>query len=216
VWNDPLSPEAKLRIYRLYFDALRAGHAGQALDLGGLEDEATKAAESGDSLELERQILAVHRLKTAVPAGMMARVGAILGGGSDVQVEALGEFFEAIGVAFQIVDDVLNLRGFERNLKQRGEDIRQGKVTLPIAKAFARLPLNARRWLWWTVRSRVEQRAVENAIAILEDAGAIEDCMRDARDGVERAWEALDPVIEDSQAKVMFRAFSWFVLERHY
>jgi geranylgeranyl pyrophosphate synthase/predicted secreted hydrolase len=217
IWKDDLPAEAKLRVYRLYFDALRAGHAGQALDLEGLDAEAASAAESGDSSALERQVLAIHRLKTAVPAGMMARVGAILGGGTDAQVEALGDFFEAVGVAFQIVDDVLNLRGFEGDLKQRGEDIRQGKVTLPVAMAFARLPLAARRWLWWTLRSRsAKPGSVETAIRVLEDSGAVEDCMRLAREGVETAWRTLDPAIEDSQAKVMFRAFSWFVLERHY
>jgi geranylgeranyl pyrophosphate synthase/predicted secreted hydrolase len=217
VWKDDVPATAKLRIYRLYFDALRAGHVGQALDLEGLDDEAARAAQSGESAELERQVLAIHRLKTAVPAGMMARVGAILGRGTEAQVEALGEFFEAVGVAFQIVDDVLNLRGFEGNLKQRGEDIRQGKVTLPIAMAFARLPVNARLWLWSTVRARTEELgAVENAITMLEDSGAVDDCMQLARDGVESAWQLLDPEIEDSQAKVMFRAFSWFVLQRHY
>jgi geranylgeranyl pyrophosphate synthase len=217
IWKDDLPAEAKLRVYRLYFDALRAGHAGQALDLEGLDAEAASAAESGDSAGLERQVLAIHRLKTAVPAAMMARVGAILGGGTDAQVEALGDFFEAVGVAFQIVDDVLNLRGFEGDLKQRGEDIRQGKVTLPVAMAFARLPLHARQRLWGTLRSRSAQPAsVESAIQVLEGSGAVEDCMRLARAGVESAWQTLDPAIEDSQAKVMFRAFSWFVLDRHY
>jgi geranylgeranyl pyrophosphate synthase len=217
VSRDDLPAEAKLRIYRLYFDAMRAGHAGQALDLEGLSDEAEIAVESGNALELERQVLAVHRLKTAVPAGMMARVGAILGGGSDAQIEALGDFFEAVGLAFQIVDDVLNLRGFEGDLKQRGEDIRQGKITLPIAVGFSRLELEARRWLWNSLRSHAsEPDAVEGAIGLLEGAGAVEECMRLAQTHVEDAWRALDPVLDASQAKVMFRAFSWFVLERHY
>jgi geranylgeranyl pyrophosphate synthase len=218
IWDDDLPADAKLRVYRLYFDALRAGHAGQALDLEGLESEAASAVESGEARALERQVLAIHRLKTAVPAAMMARVGAILGGGSEAQVEALGNFFEAIGVAFQIVDDVLNLRGFENDLKQRGEDIRQGKVTLPIARALGCLPLNARRWLWWTLRSQPahQQRMVEKAIDLLESSGVLDECMDLARHHVESAWQELDPILEDSQGKVMFRAFSWFVLERHY
>ncbi len=217
IWDDDLPLEVKLRVYRLYFDALRAGHAGQALDLLGLEDEAAKAVESGDATELERRVLAIHRLKTAAPAAMMARVGALLGGGSDAQVEALGDFFEAIGLAFQIVDDVLNLRGFENGLKQRGEDIRQGKITLPIACALGRAPVVMRRWLWRILRSRPSREStVENVIRLLESLGALDDCMRLARDNVEEAWRKLDPVLEDSQVKLMFRAFSWFVLERHY
>ena len=48
------------------------------------------------------------------------------------------------------MDDVLNLRGFEGDLKERGEDIRNGKLTLPIVKALGILPLSRREWLWET------------------------------------------------------------------
>jgi geranylgeranyl pyrophosphate synthase len=217
VFGDDLPPEAKLRIYRLYFDALRAGHAGQALDLEGVAEAGARAVSSGETAELERQILAIHRLKTATPAGMMARVGAILGGGSERQVEALGRFFEAVGLAFQIIDDVLNLRGFERDLKQRGEDVRQGKLTLPIARALGRLPLERRDWLWNVLRSKPQEaEVVDEVIELIDRVGALDDCARLAREHVDLAWERLDPVLDDSQVKLTFRAFSWFVLDRHY
>lgn len=217
VWTDDLPDAAKLRIYRLYFDALRAGHAGQALDLEGLPDSAASAVASGAVWGLQQHVLAIHRLKTAVPAGMMARVGAILGGGTPLQVEALGGFFEAVGLAFQITDDVLNLRGFERELKQRGEDIAQGKLTLPIVEALGRLPLAQRTWLWERLCSRPSDPVViGRAIDLIEQVGALDACMRLARQQVDDAWARLDPVLEDSQVKLTFRAFSWFVLERHY
>jgi geranylgeranyl pyrophosphate synthase/predicted secreted hydrolase len=217
VSKDDLPAEAKLRIYRLYFDAMRAGHAGQALDLEGVHEQAARAVTSGDTLELEQQVLAIHRLKTAVPAGMMARVGAILGGGSELQIDALGRFFEAVGLAFQISDDVLNLRGFERGLKERGEDIRHGKITLPIVKALACLPLERRTWLWQVLREKPADSAiVDETIELIEQVGALDACARLARDHVEAAWSRLDPVLEDSQIKLTFRAFSWFVLDRHY
>jgi hypothetical protein len=50
----------------------------------------------------------------------------------------------------------------------------------------------------------------------LEEVGAIDACVVQARDVVEAAWKRLDPLIEDSQYKVTFRAFGWYVLERHY
>jgi geranylgeranyl pyrophosphate synthase len=74
-------------------------------------------------------------------------MGAIVGGGTEDQVEALGRYFETLGIAFQIIDDVLNLRGFKGNLKNRGEDIAKGKVTLPIAKAMAVLSYDERQWI---------------------------------------------------------------------
>jgi geranylgeranyl pyrophosphate synthase/predicted secreted hydrolase len=215
--QDDLPADKKLRIYRLYFDALRAGHAGQALDLDDVSELADHAAFTGETQELERHVLAVHKLKTAVPAGMFARAGALLGGGSDAEVESLGAFFEAVGLAFQIVDDVLNLRGFKGNLKQRGEDVAQGKLTLPVVKALASLPTDQRSWLWRTLASRPSApNEIESVIRLLEVSGAIEACTALAGELVEHAWAKLDPMLPDSQSKLNFRAFSWYVLERHY
>jgi geranylgeranyl pyrophosphate synthase/predicted secreted hydrolase len=217
VLDEALAPEAKLRIYRLYFDAMRAGHAGQALDLQGLDKLALEVVQSGDVTALERRVLATHRLKTAVPAGMLARIGAILGGGSEPQIEALGQFFEAVGLAFQIMDDVLNLRGFQDNLKERGEDVRQGKLTLPIVKGFALLPEVERRSLWQTLHSKPSDACVvEAVIATLERGGALDACEALAHGLVESAWTQLDPLLPESQFKVTFRAFGWYVLDRHY
>ena len=137
--------------------------------------------------------------------------------GSTAQIDALGEFVERVGLAFQIVDDVLNLRGFDRDLKLRGEDISSGKVTMPIAKAMGLLGLNDRHHLWATLSSRPSDlRVVVDAIRTLDDCGAIDAAHREAKDLVEDGWTALSPLIADSQAKLMLRAFSWFVLERHY
>lgn len=215
--KDALPAADKLRIYQLYFEAMRAGHTGQALDLGGCAKAASEAAKTGRSDALENHILAVHRLKTAVPAGSLARIGAVLGGGTVEQVEALGTFFEALGLAFQITDDVLNLRGFENNLKERGEDIRQGKVTLPIAKALRLLPADERAWLWETLQTQPQDPGVvEDMIARIERVGALDECVSSARALVDESWSRLDPVLPESQYKLVFRAFSGFILERHY
>ena len=53
-------------------------------------------------------------------------------------------------------------------------------------------------------------------IELIESVGGLDACERLAREHVEQAWARLDPVLDDSQVKVTFRAFSWFVLDRHY
>jgi geranylgeranyl pyrophosphate synthase len=215
--QDDLPPDKKLRIYRLYFDALRAGHAGQALDLDDATELAEEAASTGRTEKLECHVLTVHRLKTAIPAAMFARAGAVLGGGSEREIDALGTYFEAVGLAFQVVDDVLNVRGYERNLKQRGEDISQGKLTLPVVSALAALPLPSRMWLWHTLASRpTDPQLVEQVVQLMDECGALDACMTRARGLVEHAWLGLDAVLPESQFKLMFRAFGWYVLERHY
>ena len=79
----------------------------------------------------------------------LARMGALVGGGTPEQIEAVGMYFEMVGTAFQIMDDVLNLRGLYSKaadklkkgtvLKRLGEDIVDGKVTMPVCKAFKKI-----------------------------------------------------------------------------
>ena len=122
-------------IYDYYFAALRAGHAGQALDITGLGYLIEDVIERGDYALAEARILAIHTLKTAVPAASLARMGALVGGGTPEQIEAIGRYYESVGKAFQIMDDVLNLRGIYSGkadktagmeLKTLGEDITAG------------------------------------------------------------------------------------------
>lgn len=215
--SDHVSDRDKLRIYDEYFYGMRAGHAGQAIDLDGFDALMDEVVESGDAELLVERVLGVHRLKTGAPAGCLARMGAIGGGGTDEQVYALGYFFEELGLSFQIIDDVLNLRGFKGNLKSRAEDVRQGKVTLPVAKAMGLLDVQERRWLRDTLRSLPEDDdIVMSVVHKLEACGAVDRCAEMAREHVESAWKQLDPLVEESMSKVMLRAFGWYLLERHY
>ena len=58
--------------------------------------------ERGDAALAESRLIAIHRLKTAVPAASLARMGALVGGGTEAQIEAIGRYYESIGVAFQV------------------------------------------------------------------------------------------------------------------
>jgi geranylgeranyl pyrophosphate synthase len=212
-----VTPEQRMRIYDLYFEAMRAGHAGQALDLDGPSELMTSTVASGNSKPLEERILATHRLKTAAPAGALARMGAITGSGSEEQIEAVGAFFESLGLAFQLMDDVLNLRGFKGDLKAKAEDVTNGTITLPVAKAMSRLPEAERAWLWRTLAAKPkDQDVVSEFVRKLEDCGAIEAVATEARELIENAWKQASPLLVDSFAKIMFRAFGWYILERHY
>jgi geranylgeranyl pyrophosphate synthase len=217
LYSSRVSDRDKLRLYDLYFEALRAGHAGQALDIDGMDWMMPEVVESGEGKALEQRILAVHRLKTAAPAGALSRMGAVAGGATDAQVEGLGRFFEAVGLAFQIVDDVLNLRGFKGDLKSLGEDIAHGKITMPVAKSMSMLDREGRHFVWKHLELKSDSpEVVRSVIDRLEACGAIDACAEQARDLVEQAWRELDPLVEDSVVKLMLRAFGWYVLERHY
>jgi geranylgeranyl pyrophosphate synthase len=208
----------KVKIYQLYFQGLRSGHAGQALDINGLDYVMNDIVITGEGKRLEQMVMATHKLKSAAPAASVARMGAIAGNGSPEQVQKMGRFFEALGIAFQIFDDVLNLRGFEGNLKDRGEDLVQGKVTYPVAKAMSYLRnVEDRKWLWETIKSKPQDRSVvEACIDMIEKCGAMSAAAKEGMDMMEEAWREVDAVLSDSYFKIMLRALSYYLLDRMY
>ncbi len=212
------------QIYNFYFAALRAGHAGQGLDISGLDSIMDDVINRGDVKLAESRIIAIHRLKTAVPAASLARMGAVVGGGTDAQVEAVGRYYESVGIAFQIMDDVLNLRGLYSTkadktagleLKNLGEDISAGKVTIPVVKAIGLLPKDEMRALWNIIKTKpMERKVIDGCIATLEKCGAIDACVAQAVSLVDDSFAKLDEHIPDSFSKLMLRAFGFFVIEQ--
>lgn len=215
-----LTPELILNIYDIKFMTLRAAHTGQALDIYGLDYMMDDVVETGDSLTIEKAVLCTHRLKSGVPAGSLARLGAIIGGGTNEQCDALENYVQSIGIAFQIIDDVLNLRGFEENTKMRGEDIMAGKVTFPIAKAMNTKYLNSklqRKYVWDIIKSKTtDVTLVNDVIQLLEKCDCINESVTYAKSLIEAAWIKLDPLIPDSFYKLFLRAFGLYILQRHY
>lgn len=214
---EELEDAKKLRIYNLYFEALRAAHAGQAMDIHGLDYMMNEVVEQGAGRLLEERILGIHRLKSAAPASYLAQIGVILGDGTEEQIKGLGAYYEALGIAFQIVDDTLNLRGFKDGLKTKGEDITAGKITYPVAKAMTRLEYADRKLLWDIIRAKTnEMQRIKQAVDLLDKVNALDDCVQEATDILNDAWAMLDPLVRDSMVKLNLRAFSWYVLDRHY
>jgi len=79
----------------------------------------------------EENVIRLLRYKTGALTGLSTEGGAIAGGGSKEQLEILGEFGETVGIAFQIVDDLLNITGDVKEYgKEIGGDIREGKKTI--------------------------------------------------------------------------------------
>lgn len=214
---EELEDAKKLRIYNLYFEALRAAHAGQAMDIHGLDYMMNEVVEQGAGRLLEERILGIHRLKSAAPASYLAQIGVILGDGTEEQIKGLGAYYEALGIAFQIVDDTLNLRGFKDGLKTKGEDITAGKITYPVAKAMTRLAHADRKSLWDIIRAKTSDiEQIKQAVDLLDKVNALDDCVGEATDILNDAWAMLDPLVRDSMVKLNLRAFSWYVLDRHY
>lgn len=209
-----ISAAAKLQIYEIYFEFMRMGHLGQALDIQGFtRGMAEEIVATGDVALLARQMKNVYLLKTGAPASVFARMGAIVAGGGEAQVRAVGDLFEALGIAFQIMDDVQNLKGFQGDPKHC-EDLAQAKVTMPVLEAMRVLELRERRDLWDRIgRCGQEPALVPSIIDTLERCGAFTACRDQAHVLLEDAWRAAAPLLEDSVAKIMLRSFCLYVVE---
>ncbi len=210
--------EKKIQIYNWYFEAMRASHSGQAMDIYGLDYMIPGALKNDANARLlAKRVIAIHRLKSAAPASYLAKIGGLLGEGTTGQINALGDYFEALGISFQIIDDTLNLKGFKDHLKTKAEDITAGKITYPVARAMAVLSKKDRKRLWEIVSAKTSNiKLLAEAVALIDKHRIIETCEKEAKSRLDSAWRKLDPMVRDSMVKLNLRAFSWFVLERTY
>src|SRR3989337_743580 len=132
--RDKLSAEKLSKIYEIYVQEMINLSLGQAIDIAwhkGLAD-ADKITEA--------QYLQMCAYKTGTLASMAAKIAAVLCEASEDTVERLGRFAEALGVAFQIQDDVLDLTSNELAKKKggRGQDITEGKRSLIVIHTLAK------------------------------------------------------------------------------
>ncbi|WP_123670473.1 polyprenyl synthetase family protein [Actinocorallia herbida] len=225
VLRDVLPDDDLLRrhVYETYLRVMRAGHAGQALDIAGHRAAMDAAVETGDAEALLRRIRTVHLLKTATPVRGLAEIGALIAGATGDTYRALGAYFEAVGLAYQISDDVMDLRGLTAPdpaggrvaTKHAAEDLHAGKVTMPLAHAVALVPRGLVREIWHTVRDgRADTQAVREIAAVLEGHGAVQACTDEARGLVDRAWQPLQGLLPHTHHAVLVRALGSYAAER--
>ena len=138
----------------------------------------------------EAGYLQVIRSKTAKLFEASARVGAILSGASPSLEEACAEYGQALGTAFQVIDDVLDYTGDAAIMgKNLGDDLREGKATLPLIAAMQRGTDTERL----TIQQAIETGDVgmlDAVIAIVKKTGALDIARNAARQEAQRAIDA--------------------------
>src|SRR5688572_26641627 len=129
--TDPATVKRKLDVMRIVAGAAgpRGMVGGQAIDLASVRpDPSGRLAPLLDAAELRR----MHLKKTGALIRVSATAGAIMGGGTDDQVAAIDAAAAEYGLAFQIVDDILDVEGASAQLgKTAGKDAAAGKPTYP-------------------------------------------------------------------------------------
>lgn len=162
-----LKDSVKLRFYDLFLTELRLLHLGQAMDI--------KWHRNPDLIPSIEEYTAMVRNKTGTLARLAVKTGILAGGGTDSEVEKAGQIAQDIGVGFQIIDDVKNLTTGNPG-KKRGDDIVEGKKSLPVLLHLQSCPQDEKELACLFVQARdqgIESPAVEKAISILQQNGAI-------------------------------------------
>jgi len=162
------SAELKIRVYQTWGEHLRRIHMGQAMDISWHRNFS--------SIPTEAQYDLMCRLKTGVLARLSAILGALAAGADEGQLSRIGRVAEDLGVGFQIMDDVRNLTTGNPG-KKRGDDIVEGKKSLPIILYLQEKPLGVEfvtRCFSAARASGTSSVAVEELIAELGASGAIE------------------------------------------
>ncbi len=153
--------------------------------------------------------------KTACLFEVSMRLGAVLAG-ADLETETcLAEYGHALGLAFQVVDDVLDLTAAEAVLgKPVASDLREGKATLAVVHALEHATAPEQEAIVQVLADGAfTQVRYEDVLAVLDRYGSIPFAMNVAQKHAERARRALDP-LPDSEYK---RALLWvpdFVVNR--
>lgn len=205
--DEGLDDACKLRVLRELVDMMQRTVEGQALDLGWVRDGRFDITVEG--------YLSMATHKTAYYSGAIPLAcGAIIGGGTDDQIEALRSFGMDTGLAFQIQDDLLNLIGEkESRNKDFRSDITEGKRTLVAVHALS--DPTAHDELVGILCSQTSDPAtMARAVEIFEATGSIAYARSYALELTDRAKRTLAAIELEPHAKGLFMAMADFFVER--
>lgn len=207
VYDEGLDDRTKLRVLAELVDMTTRTIEGQALDIGWARD-------SRFDLTIE-DYLVMARHKTAFYSGAVPlAVGAIVGGGSDEQVEALRAFGMAAGLAFQIQDDVLNLTGTKESTKKDfRSDITEGKRTLVAIHALQNASRRT-RLLEILSAHTTDTELLDEAVSIMVEAGSIAYATSYARELIFEAKPRLESVLAEGKARKLLLSMADFFIKR--
>ena len=179
-----------MRVLEVLADATNVIAEGEVLQLMNMHDP---------DLAVE-EYLRVIRYKTAKLFEASARLGAVLGSAGSAVEEACADYGRSLGTAFQLVDDLLDYEGNSDELgKNVGDDLREGKPTLPLLIAMER-GTTAERELIRHAIEHGEQQKLPDILAIVRRTGALDATRAAAQEQADKARASLF-VLPDSDAR---------------
>lgn len=194
-----------MRVLSILSNASAVIAEGEVLQLTAAQDLRTN----------EAIYLQVIRGKTAALFSAATEVGGVIAGAAETQVKALFDYGDALGIAFQIVDDLLDYGGSDTAIgKNTGDDFRERKLTLPVIKAVAKANEDERAfWVRTIEKGKQSDGDLEQARAIMARHGAMDDARQDALAWAKKARSALD-ALPDHPLREMLDDLADYVVAR--
>lgn len=207
--SERFPPEIMTRAYNAVIKEMITIHLGQATDIAWHNNLA-----DADNIT-EDEYLQMCANKTGVLLRVSARLAAILTGQDEETEEALAEFAESIGIAFQIQDDIMNLEPTEKWGKEVGDDINEGKRTIIVIHALKHASESERKRLLEILKMHTKDPEIINeAITIVKKCGSIDYARSFAKKLVKDAWEKAEGFLPESPAKETLKSFAEYLVER--
>jgi len=168
------------------------------------EGEVLQLTAASDLATTEAIYLQVVRGKTAALFSAAMEVGGEIAGQDAATKQALFDYGDALGISFQIVDDLLDYGGTKATGKNVGDDFRERKLTLPVIRAITAADADERAFWERTIgKGRQEEGDLDQAIALLAKHGTMEATRQDALAWADKAKTALDAVPDHPLKKML-------------
>jgi octaprenyl-diphosphate synthase len=181
------------------------------------EGEVFQLSKAGDLSATPEDYDQVIRAKTATLFQAAAEVGAMAGGADETGRIALRDYGMELGLAFQLVDDVLDYRGESGAMgKNTGDDLREGKMTLPVILTLADANPAEREIITAALgKPDASDAALSQVVAIMTRHDALARTVEEANGHVRKAREALGP-LPPSEMKTILSDIAEFYVSRAY
>ena len=165
----------------------------------------------------EERYLHIIGAKTAALFAAASRIAAVVAECSEEKELALDAYGRNLGIAFQLVDDAIDYDTGTADMgKDRGDDFREGKMTLPVILAYARGDAEERQfWEHAIAGFRTEDEDLAHAVELIRRHGAIEATRERARHFAQRACDALS-IFPDGRARQAMVEAARFAVSRGY
>ena len=179
------------------------------------EGEVLQLMTTNDTQTSEDTYLEVIKAKTAQLFAAACRIGAVVSDRPRIEEEALESYGMNLGIAFQLIDDVLDYSAKQATLgKSIGDDFKEGKISLPVILAFRR-GNELEREFWHRTLEKLDQNEDDfaHALHLMEKHGALKDSVERARHYGAIARDSLG-IFKDGPIKVIFGDLIDFCIER--